>query len=180
MEPDTALIVIDVQQAFDDPDFGPRNNPAAEANIARLGKAWTEAGRPVVRVRHRRDSGPFAADGPGFALKPEVADLTPALEIEKSTHSAFGGTPSLHAWLSERGITDVVICGIQTNRCCETTARDATDLGYRMSFVLDATFTFDKADADGVTWTADQLSAATAASLHEYFGRVVRTDDLLM
>jgi nicotinamidase-related amidase len=138
--------------------------------------AWTG---PVVRVRHHRPGSPFAPGRPGYEFKPEVADLTPALEVEKQIHSAFHGAPDLHAWLSAAGVDEMVICGIQTNRCCETTARVAADLGYRMRFVLDATYTFDKADADGATWTADQLSAATAARLHGYFGTVVRTDDLL-
>src|SRR2546423_8404854 len=172
----SALIVIDVQKEFDDPRFGRRNNPEAEANIGRLVQAWTG---PVVRVRHHQPGSPFAPGRPGYDFKPEAAGLRPALEVEKQTHSAFHGTPDLHAWLSGAGVDEVAICGIQTNRCCETTARVAADLGYRMVFVLDATFTFDKADADGATWTADQLGAATAASLHGYFGKVVRTADLL-
>jgi len=177
MRADSALIVIDVQREFDDPRFGQRNNPDAESNIGRLVKAWTG---PVVRVRHQREGSPFAPGRPGYEYKPEVADLAPALELTKQTHSAFHGAPDLHAWLSANGIGEVVICGIQTNRCCETTARDAADLGYQMIFVLDATYTFDKAGPDGAVLTADQLSAATATSLHDYFGTVVRTDDLLM
>ena len=52
LSPDTALIVIDVQQGFDDPAWGPRDNPDAEANIGRLVDAWSAAGRPIVLVRH--------------------------------------------------------------------------------------------------------------------------------
>jgi len=173
---DTALILIDVQQGFDDPAWGPRSNPAAEANIGRLVEAWTANGRPIVRVRHAssKPGSPLAADQPGHAYKPVVADLTPALEIVKSVHTAFLGTPDLHEWLTRSGIRQVVITGIQTNRCCETTARWAGDLGYDVIFALDATFTFDEKNL-----TADQISAATAASLDGHFGQVVSTDEVL-
>ncbi len=179
--PATALIIIDVQKAFEDPDLGARDNPDAEANIGALAAAWAAAGRPIVRVaqtEHDEDSG-FLEGSPGHAFKPVVADLTPSLDLRKEVHSAFRGTPDLHAWLQENGVEQLAICGIQTNRCCESTARDGADLGYDVLFVPDAMHTFDKVDADGVTFTAAQLSAATAATLHDYFATVVTTKDLV-
>lgn len=176
LEPNAALIVIDVQTGFDDPYWGRRSNPAAEANIGRLISAWTATGRPIVRVRHAstNPASPLAPSAPGHGYKPVVADLEPALEIVKSVHSSFYGSPDLHAWLTGAGIHQVVICGIQTNRCCETTARMAGDLGYDMLYALDATYTFDE---DGIP--AEQLMAATAANLDGHFGRVLATGDLL-
>ena len=100
--------------------------------------------------------------------------MTPALEVTKRVHSSFYGTPDLHEWLTEQGIRQVVIAGIQTNRCCETTARMAGDLGYDVLFALDATYTFDEGDL-----TADQFAAATAHNIHGHFGRVVTTADLV-
>ncbi|MFL6023372.1 MAG: cysteine hydrolase family protein [Marmoricola sp.] len=177
LEPNAALIVIDVQAGFDDPYWGRRANPAAEENIGRLAAAWQAAGRPVVRVRHssRQPGSPLAAVAPGHAYKPVVADLEPALEIGKSVHSAFHGTPDLRDWLKNAAIGQVVICGIQTNRCCETTARLAGDLGYDMLFALDATYTFDEGDIP-----AEQIMAVTAVNLDGHFGRVVNTDDLVL
>jgi nicotinamidase-related amidase len=176
IEPNAALIVIDVQSGFDDPKWGRRANPAAEENIGRLISAWTATGRPVVRVRHASPTSgsPLAAEAPGHAYKPVVADLEPALEIVKSVHSSFYGTPDLHAWLTGSGIRQVVICGIQTNRCCETTARMASDLGYEMLYALDATYTFDEGD-----FSAEQIMAVTAVNLHGHFGRVADTSELL-
>jgi len=178
--PDAALIVIDVQREFEHPRFGVRDNPDAEANIDLLVKEWGAAGRPIVRVRHEEEpGGPFGPDTPGYAFKPVVADLAADLEVTKDVHSAFGGTPSLHDWLRGRDIDQIVICGIQTNRCCETTARVGCDLGYEVVFAVDAMHTFDKAGPDGVVLTGAQLTAATAASLHGYFATVVRTADLV-
>ncbi|MGC9666328.1 cysteine hydrolase family protein [Planosporangium sp. 12N6] len=176
LRPDAALIVVDVQTGFDDPRWGRRSNPAAEENIGRLVAGWTATGRPVVRVRHasRQPGSPLAPQAPGHAYKPVVADLEPALEVVKSVHSSFHGSPDLHAWFTGAGIGQVVICGIQTNRCCETTARLAGDLGYDMLYALDATYTFDEA---GIS--AEQIMAVTAANLHGHFGRVVGSDQLL-
>lgn len=176
IEPTAALLVIDVQLGFDDPAFGKRNNPAAEENIGRLIAAWTAHDRPVVRVRHasRQPGSPLAPGTPGYAFKPVAADLAPALDIEKNVHSSFLGSPDLHGWLRDAGIRQVVISGIQTNRCCETTARMAGDLGYDMVFALDATYTFDEGDI-----SADQIAAVTTVSLDGHFGRVVNTADLV-
>ena len=178
---DAVLLVIDVQQGFNDPWWGKRNNPDAEDNIGRLIDAWTDAARPIVLVRHASTvpGSPLAADAPGHAYQPVVADVVPALEVTKSVHSAFLGTPDLHAWLDARAARQLVVTGIQTNRCCETTARMGGDLGYDVLFVLDATHTFEEVGPDGAVVTGDQFAAVTAANIEGNFGHVVRTADLL-
>jgi nicotinamidase-related amidase len=179
--PTTALIIIDVQKAFEDPDLGRRDNPDAEANIGALVAAWQEHGRPIVRVAQTENDGEssFAPGTPGHAFKPVVASLEPSLDLRKEVHSAFRGDPDLNAWLQDNGIEQLAICGIQTNRCCESTARDAADLGYDVLFVPDAMHTFDKRNSDGVIFTAESLSAGTAATLHDYFATVTTTRELL-
>ncbi|KIF00623.1 isochorismatase, partial [Streptomyces sp. RSD-27] len=169
--PDSALVVIDVQKGFDDASFwGPRNNPDAEDNIAALMDAWQESGRPVVLVRHAslRAGSVLAADHPGYAFKDVVAERTgrEAVLITKTVNSAFYGTPDLADWLEGRGIRQLVLVGIQTNMCVETTARMGGNLGYEVLVPLDATHTFDLAGPAGPALTADQLAAATAANLH--------------
>jgi nicotinamidase-related amidase len=170
-----ALIVVDVQRGFADPSWGRRNNPAFEANVAALVRRWREAGEPIVLVRHdgEEDGSPLAPGQPGNDFQdmiPPEADLL----VVKRVHSAFHGAPDLETWLRERGIGEVAICGIQTNMCCETTARVADDLGFDMTFVLDATHTFD---LPGMA--ADDLARATAATLAADFGRVASTAELL-
>lgn len=183
--PDSALIVIDVQKGFDDASFwGPRNNPDAEDNIAALMDAWQESGRPVVLVQHAspRPGSVLAADQPGYAFKDFVADRVgqEALHITKTVNSSFYGTPDLAEWLTTRGIRQLVVIGIQTNMCVETTARMGGNLGYDVLVPLDATHTFDLAGPAGMALTADQLATATAVSLHGgRFARVVTTAELL-
>jgi nicotinamidase-related amidase len=156
----TALILIDVQRGFDDLEFwGPRNNPDAEANIAAIVRAWRG---PIVLVRHDsvKPGSPLAAGTPGNAFKPEFDGLQPDLMFSKTVNSAFHGEADLHAWLTNRGITDIVVVGISTNHCVETTARVGGNLGYRVIVPIDATYTFD---LEGLT--ADQLTSATVANL---------------
>ena len=176
----TALLVVDVQMGLEDPIHGPRNNPQCEENISTLLGAWRHAERPVVFVRHDSDrpDSTLRPGQPGNDFKSVVAG-EPDLLVVKSVNSAFLGAPDLHAWLQSSGITGVAICGIQTNYCCEATARMAGDLGYDTLFVLDATHTFDLAGPDGAMITADELARVTAANLQDEFARVVNTADLV-
>ena len=172
-----ALVVVDVQQGFDDPAWGHRNNPACEGNIERLLTTWRRAGRPVVFVRHdsTTSGSPLRPGQPGNDLRP-VLTGEPDLLVTKSVNSAFHGAPDLDAWLRGQGIPGVVICGVTTNPCCETTARVAGNLGYDTVFVLDATHTFDRMGPDGGTVDADTLARVTATNLHGEFADVVITD----
>lgn len=173
-----ALVVVDVQRAFDDSSYwGPRNNPDCERNIGTLIEAWRQAGQPIVLVRHDSlEDSPLRPGEPGNAFK-KVIDREPDLLVAKHVNSAFHGEPDLADWLRRHGIEAFTVCGIQTNMCCETTARVGANLGFDMSFVLDATHTFDLADHAGVTIPADELGRVTAANLDPEFGRVISTAD---
>ncbi|HEY7631841.1 MAG TPA: cysteine hydrolase family protein [Thermoleophilaceae bacterium] len=176
-----ALVLVDVQTGLEDADYwGKRNNPACEENIGALLAEWRRTRRPVVFVQHNSTTpgSPLRPEQPGNALK-DVMEGEPDLLVTKEVNSAFYGTPDLHEWLQKADIKDVVIAGITTNHCCETTARMAGNLGYGCLFALDATHTFDREAPDGVLVTADELARATAASLHGEFATVVSTADLL-
>lgn len=174
------LLVIDVQQGFADAGFwGTRNNPECEANIEALIRRWRREHLPIAVVQHDSDNpaSPLHPSRDGNALLPFV--LGADVLIRKSVNSAFHGEPDLQAWLTAQRATAVVICGITTNHCCETTARLAGNLGHPTVFVLDATHTFDRVGLDGGVIPADTLARVTAANLHEEFATVVQTADLL-
>lgn len=174
----SALVVIDVQRGFTDPSWGPRNNPSAETNIAALLHAWQDAGLPVVLVHHdsRKAGSPLAPDTPGNAFAPVLDGVEAALTFGKHVNSAFHGAVDLHAWLRERAIGSIVLAGIQTNMCVETTARVGGNLGLDVTVALDATHTFDLAGPDGSVLSADALTRATATNLHGGgFARVTGT-----
>jgi nicotinamidase-related amidase len=177
---DYALVVVDAQRGFDDPGWGVRNNPTCDANIERLVTEWTDRNRAVIHVRHdsTNPASPLHPANPGNQLKPYL-NAAPDLLVTKQVNSSFHGTPDLHAWLYLAGIRGLVVCGITTNHCCETTARVGGNLGYHVLFALDATHTFARSGPDGVTLTGDELATATAVNLHGEFAQVTSTADLL-
>jgi nicotinamidase-related amidase len=133
-----------------------------------------------VFVRHDSltPSSPLAKGSQGNAFKPVITG-DPDLLVVKDVHSAFHGSPDLDNWLRKHGITGVAIAGIQTNMCCETTARVAADLGYEVLFVEDATHTFDIITPTHKVYRAREISRYTSISIGAGFGKVVRTSDLV-
>lgn len=176
------LIVIDVQQGFRDPVWGERDNPSAETNITALGAAWAASHRPIVVVRHDStgSSSPLRPGQSGNDLIDEVVALPRELLVTKSVNSAFYGEPDLDQWLRKRDTSELVIVGVQTNMCVETTARMAGNLGYDVTVPIDATHTFDLGGADGLSLSAHELAIATAVNLQGGgFARVTTTAQLL-
>jgi nicotinamidase-related amidase len=177
---DTALVLIDVQQGFDDPRWGARNNPDAERNIARLLTAWRAYRRPVMHVQHmsRVPDSPLRPGRPGNALRPEAAPLPGEPVFQKTVNSAFIGT-SLEAHLRAAGIDTLVLAGLTTDHCVSTTVRMASNLGFTAIVVSDATATFERTGPDGEHYDAEQMHRAALASLHGEFATVQRCDDVL-
>ncbi len=171
-----ALIVVDVQQGFEDPSWGRRDEAEAEANVAALLAGWRERGHPIVIVRHdsTQQGSPLAPGQAGNDLHPLI-DTMPDLFVTKTVNSAFYREPGLHGWLQRESIEAVAICGITTNHCCEPTARMAGNLGYDVQFVLGATAAFDRADLDGEVIDAELIKRVTAANLQGEFADVVTT-----
>lgn len=177
-----ALVVVDVQKGLDDPAWGARNNPACEENIAALISAWRKAGQPIVFVRHdglseKPPSHTLRPDHPGNSFK-DVLTGEPDLLVTKHVNSAFHGEPDLAAWLRDNDIQAFTVCGIQTQMCCETTARAGASLGLDMTFVIDATHTFDLPAYGGGMLKADEIARVTASNLDPEFGRVTTTAQL--
>lgn len=174
------LLLVDVQTAFDDPSWGPRNNRQAESNIARLLATWRAAKLPVIHIRHCsvEPNSTLREDRPGNAFKPEAMPIAGEIEFKKSVNSAFIGT-SLHEYLQEQGLQELVIVGISTDHCVSTTTRMAGNLGYTNYLVEDACATFDRIDHQGRLYLAQDIHDIHLASLNGEFCTVVRTDDVI-
>jgi nicotinamidase-related amidase len=173
-----ALLTVDVQKGFD--QFGSRNNPALEANVAALHAAWRASGRPLIHVRHDsvEPRSVFRPELPGNAFKPEAEPAKGEPVVRKSVHSAFIGT-DLEGRLRQMGIRTLVVLGIQTNYCVATTARMAGNLGYRTFVVGDACATFPQKLLTGATADAQTAHDLALAELHGEFATVVSTNDVL-
>lgn len=181
--PAIGLLVIDLQKAIDDPRWardGPRNNPEAEANIARLLASWREAGRPIIHIRHdslEPDSA-YRPGQPGNDFKPEALPLPSETVIAKRTNSAFIGT-QLEAHLRKAGITGLVVAGVITNNSVEATVRMAGNLGFDTCLVEDACFTFARRDYRGRLRSANEVHAMSLANLAGEYCQVMTTNELL-
>jgi len=183
-----ALLVVDVQKGFEESGFwGPRNNPGADENIGALIDVWQGTGRPVVFVRHDsvHPESPLRPGREGNDFKEYVArrrgkGAGGELLVTKTVNSAFHGTPDLDAWLRAEGVGQLVVAGIQTNMCVETTARMGGNLGYDVVVAYDATYTFDLAGPFGWRMSAEEVARASAVSLHGGgFARVVLTKEVV-
>lgn len=184
-----ALVVVDVQRGFEDLGFwGSRNNPGADGSIASLIDVWQASDRPVVFVRHdsRLPGSPLRPGQEGNGFKEYVEARRgkggPGAEllVTKGVNSAFYGSPDLDAWLKGAGISQLVLAGIQTNMCVETTARMGGNLGYDVVVAFDATYTFDLEGPFGWRRGAEEVARASAVSLHGGgFARVVTTEEVV-
>lgn len=172
----SCLVLIDAQESFRHrPYFTERDLPAYLAAQNALIEACQQHAVPIVRIFHV--DGPKTAQN-AFALESGLvrplqglAPFEAAATFHKSRHSALVGT-GLDVWLTQNGIGKLIISGIRTEQCCETTARHASDLGFQVDYVTDATLTFDMKHEDGTPLTAADIKARTATVLKDRFARI--------
>lgn len=148
----TALLVIDAQESFRQrpDDWAATANPHVLENIAMLVAHSRVTGDLVVWVTHAEPgSGGVVDPESGFVhVVDEFVPLAGELQVQKTSINAFT-TTNLQQQLMRRGIRRLVVCGIRTEQCCETTTRVASDLGFEVEFVTDATTTSGIPAADG-------------------------------
>lgn len=176
----TALIVIDVQQAFLDSRLGDRNNPQAESNIARLLAAWRSSGRPIRHVVHDsvEPDSLLRPGSPGNAIQPIATPDANEPVYRKHVNSAFIGT-KLESDLRQDSIDTLVVVGLTTNHCVSTTARMAGNLGFKTYVISDATATFGRPALDGTPRSAEAVHSAALSDLQGEFATVIDTAEIL-
>jgi nicotinamidase-related amidase len=175
---DTALLVIDVQQSFPhrpywDATDVPRYLKCQQALI----DGATAAGLPVIQIFHVEDAGAFSMESGNIRTLDGIT-LQPTRTFRKNRHSAMVGT-GLDVWLTENGIRNLIVSGIRTEQCCETTTRHASDLGFTVTYVAEATLTFPMTDADGVTHSPEDIRRHTAMVLKDRFARIASVEEAL-
>ena len=178
----TTLVVIGAQVGFDDEaHFGPRSNPSAEANIEQLLAAWSSQNWPIVYVAYdpQDEASPVHSSKEGNRFKPELTDITPALEVRTSAASAFYGEPDLDGWMRANELHSMAICGSPVHTLCESTARMASDLGYEVLYIPDAMHTYDLPASDGSTVRGREIARISAVTIAAGFGQVVYTAELV-
>ncbi len=148
-----ALLTVDMQRYFLD-EASHAFTPAAKAiipNVLELINTCTQKGMPVIFTKHinsESDAGMMAAwwndlikpDSPSSEIISELG-ISQGTVIKKSQYDAFYET-NLEKLLHDHGITQVIICGVTTHLCCETTARSAFVRGFEVFLAIDGTATF--------------------------------------
>lgn len=174
----TALIVIDAQESFRHRNYWIEAEAAPFIErLQALHDGAKRAGIAIAQVFHVDPEGAFSlASGHVKTLAP--LSITPDTIIHKHRHSALVGSP-LGVWLTERGIRRLLISGIRTEQCCETTTRHASDLGFEVDFVSEATLTFGMTDRSGRQWSGAEIKARTELVLEGRFARIVTVDEAL-
>lgn len=174
-----ALILIDIQQAFDDIEYwgGQRNNPEAELRASELLQLWREHGLPLFHIQHCSTipTSPLHETHPGNRFNELVSPIEGEPVIRKNVNSAFIGT-DLQARLDADKITTLVIAGLTTDHCVSTTTRMAGNLGYETFLIADATATFNKKGTDGQNYPAELIHETALASLSNEFATIVSSD----
>jgi len=172
---ETALVVVDVQESFrhraywSDKDlqrFVERLQALIDGAVAR--------GIPVVQVFHVDGAGPFSLES-GYVRTMEGVSISPDVVFHKRSHSALVAS-GLDVWLVQHGIRRLIVSGIRTEQCCETTTRHASDLGYEVDFVGEATLTFAMTDRSGRVWNAEEIRERTELVLAKRFARIATVE----
>lgn len=138
----TALLIIDVQQALCAGDYAAHDTPGLIARINRVIGSARRARLPVVFVQHEEADGPLAHGTPGWQLCADLQVQADDLRLRKTASDAFHATP-LEALLRERAVRRLIVCGLQTEYCVDTTVRRALALGYPVTLVADGHSTLD-------------------------------------
>ena len=142
--PDTALLVIDMQQALCSGAEAAFDIARVIDNVNSLSQRVRAAGLPVVLVQHEEAGGPMQHGSAGWALADGLLTDSTDVRVRKTTPNSFHGT-ELQRLLQQRGVKRLVVCGLQTEFCVDTTVRQALALGYDVVLAADAHSTTDGA-----------------------------------
>lgn len=180
-----ALIVIDVQESFRHrPYWQGGELPAFVRNVQTLVDQSVAQRLPVVQVFHQeRDddaANPFSKSS-GFVRTMKELSLRADAVFHKHVHSAmFGRTAdgvTLEDWLRHQGVGELLVTGIRTEQCCETTTRHASDIGFQVRYVTDATLTFPMQTRSGRKFSTAEIRERTELVLDGRFASIVSTAD---
>jgi nicotinamidase-related amidase len=177
----TALLLIDIQNDY----FPGGRNPLVGSEAAgefagrRLALA-RRLGLPVIFIQHistRPGASFFLPGTPGIEIHPSVASQPGEIVLQKHYPNSFRETPLLDT-LRGLGVERLVICGMMTHMCVDSSVRAANDLGFEVRIVADACATKDLSYS-GQTIPAASVHASFLAALNGSFGKVMTGDEVL-
>lgn len=176
---DTALLLIDVQESFRHrPYWQDHELPTFLARTNALIDGCVTRGIPIVRILHVEGDASFSLASGHVRPLDGLASYDAAAEFHKNRHSALVGT-GLPVWLQQQRIHRLIVAGIRTEQCCETTTRHANDEGFVVDFVPEATLTFDLPQAGGGVLRSADVVSRTATVLAGRFATICSVEQAL-
>jgi nicotinamidase-related amidase len=175
-----ALLVIDMQNAIDDPVWGRRGQPQVEERIATLLDAWRSRRLPVVHIRHDSTdlTSPYRPGTRGNDFKDVVAPVAGEAIVDKRTNSAFIGTDLVDV-LDELQIRQIVVTGVLLENSVDATVRMAGNLGFEVIIPEDAVASVDRTDRNGRHWPAEDVHALALAILDGEYATISDTQTVI-
>lgn len=172
----TALLIIDVQNSFLHRPFWQETDvPAFQCALLQLIEGCRQQGVAIVDIFHV-SQGAFSLES-GYVTRQAFLTHQPDIQFVKHVHNALTES-GLQDWLQQQGIDHLIISGIRTEQCCETTARVASDFGYQVTFVTEATLTFPMTH-NGITLNSAELKHRTETVLTHRFAAIRSVEDCL-
>lgn len=177
---DTALIVLDVQKAIDDPRWNSKNNPGYINAVAKLLAAFRKANLPVIHIHHEEanPASSFYVNGPGQPFKDEALPIEGETVIAKQQNCAFVGT-ELGTHLRDNGIKRLIFTGVVIHNSMDVTIRMAHCFGFENWLPLDATSAIDVTDANGKTFPAQDVFDLYAAVLASEYCQLTSSEKII-
>ena len=174
------LIVLDVQDAIDQPVWEGKNNPGYLATIQTLLAHWRSQGWLVVHVRHDEPTptSSYHTLGPWNGFKTEVAPIEGEHIIAKSRNSAFINT-ELDLTLRALSVERIVLTGVVIHNSMDATIRAGKALGYDIVLPADATTAVPVTGLDGKVWDAQTVYDLTLAVLNGEYATVTTAREVI-
>ena len=174
------LVILDVQDAIDRPNWDGKNNPGYLAVIQRLLALWRSNGWPVLHVKHdeRTPTSSYYVHGPWNGIKKDVAPIEGETVIIKQENCAFIGT-ELDAILTKMRVKRLVLTGVVIHNSMDATVRAGKALGYSIVLPSDATTAVPVVGPHGKSWDATTVHELTLAILGDEYADVMSSDEVL-
>jgi len=174
------LVVLDVQDAIDQPIWDGKNNPDYIIVIERLLAHWRQKNWPVLHVKHDEPTptSSYHTHSPWNGIKKEVAPIAGEIVVIKQQNSAFIDT-DLDANLKKMQANHIVLAGVVLHNSMDATIRTGKAMGYTITLPSDATTSVPVTGLDGQSWEAATIYDMTLAILNTEYAHVVTSHDVL-
>ena len=174
------LIILDVQDAIDQPAWDGKNNPGYLGVIQQLLTVWRCNRWPVLHIRHDEvnPASSYHTHGPGNRIKKEVMPIDGETVVAKQQNCAFIGT-ELDRLLKDMQTDTFILTGVVIHNSMDATIRAGKALGYQIILPADATTAVAVASPDGRSWDAESVYDLSLAILGGEYAEVTTADQVI-